>query len=432
GLGGRQQAAVACLIKLQRKGYRADRDPQYKKLRPSVQTQMRPLAALLQAAEALDSSHTQATSLVAADLRPEGVTLRIAGAQAADEQAALVQNSWLWRGVFDHALKALVVPAGEVVQAPPAATLPHPDQPMAAAIQRALAACLQDWQTHQPAALQGDPAAQAKLEATVNELRAGLSGFQSLLKRKALEEVVPELRRLQQAAEGAAWCEAAVADVAAFRGRLPAEKSAGLEPLQTAWDQARSQQQAEFKRLLGDAEGVGLYAQLVQLAEAPPMRKSWDGDVRSSARPLLAELIERLGEREAEVTVQRPKTLKRYRQALAGFAIALEALGGAAILGEPAAQLLADLARFQNRLERLRLSLQFDAAIGDFLDTWAEKQARDKTPQLSGAQPVLAYRQARKAQWSRLRRSLSHDWRPVRASRLRRQMAALLRTLEAS
>ena len=49
-----------------------------------------------------------------------------------------------------------------------------------------------------------------------------------------------------------------------------------------------------------------------------------------------------------------------------------------------------------------------------------------------GAQPVLAYRQARKAQWSRLRRSLSRDWRPVRANRLRRQLAALLRTLEDS
>ena len=132
------------------------------------------------------------------------------------------------------------------------------------------------------------------------------------------------------------------------------------------------------------------------------MRKSRDGDVRSTAKPLLSDLIDRLAEREAAVTVQQPKTLKRYRQALVGLAVAIEALGGAAVLGEAAAQLLADLGRFQNRLDRLRLSLQFDAAIGEFLDVWAEKQARDKTPQLFGAETVLAYRQARKAQWSRL------------------------------
>jgi inorganic triphosphatase YgiF len=432
GLGGRQQAAVACLIKLQRKGYRADRDLQFKKLRPNLQKQMRPLAALLQAAEALDNSHTQTTTLVAADLRPEGVSLRAAGPRAADDTTALIQNTWLWRGVFNHALKAVVVPQAEAAQAPPAATLPHPDQPMAAAIQRALAACLQIWQTSQLAALEGDLAAQAKLEDAINQLRAGLAAFRTLLKRKPVEAVTPGLRELQQAVEAAAWRETAFADIAAFRARLPADKAAGLEPLQTAWEQARRRQQAELKRLLGGTEGADLYAQLVQFASAPPMRESRDGDVRSSARPLLSDLIDRLAEREAAVTVQQPKTLKRYRQALVGLAVAIEALGGAAVLGESAAQLLADLGRFQNRLDRLRLSLQFDAAIGEFLDVWAEKQARDKTPQLFGAETVLAYRQARKAQWSRLRRSLSHDWRPVRANRLRRQITALLRTLESS
>jgi hypothetical protein len=247
-----------------------------------------------------------------------------------------------------------------------------------------------------------------------------------------VEAATPALRELQQAAEEAAWRETAIADIAAFRSRLPPDKAAGLEPLQTAWEHARQRQQAEFMRLLGGAEGAELYAQLVQFAGAPPLRKSGDGDVRSTARPLLSDLIDRLAKREAAVTVQQPKTLKRYRQALAGLAVALEALGGASVLGEPAAQLLADLGRFQSRLDRLRLSLQFDAAIGEFLDEWAEKQARDKTPQLFGAQTVLAYRQARKAQWARLRRSLSHDWRPVRANRLRRQITALLRTLESS
>ena len=431
GLGSRQQAAVACLIKLQRKGYRADRDAQFRKLRTNVQQQMRALAALLQAADALDASQTQSTVLVAADLRPEGASLRLAGPSAPADSAAL-QNAWLWRTVFNHALKTQVVPDAEAAQAPPAATLPHPDQPMAFAIQRALGACLQTWQTSQAAAAQGDAAAQAKLEKAIDELRAAFGAFKSLLKRKPVQAVAPELRRLQRAAAAAAWCETAIADVTTFRGRMAPEKAAGLLPLENAWKQARQRRQAEFQEWIGGQAGAELYAELVALADAPPMRKSKTGDVRSCARPLLTELIEHLAEREAAVTVQQPKTIKRYRQALAGLAVALEALGGAVILGQPAAQLLADLARFQNRLERLRVSLQFDAAIGDFLDEWAEKQARDKSPQLFGAQPVLAYRQARKAQWSRLRRSLSRDWRPVRANRLRRQMAALLRTLESS
>jgi hypothetical protein len=98
-------------------------------------------------------------------------------------------------------------------------------------------------------------------------------------------------------------------------------------------------------------------------------------------------------------------------------------------MGEEAELLLADLLRLDNRIDRWLASNVLNEAVAAFLDDWAEQQARRKAPQLFGAQAVLAYRQARKAQWFRLRSTLVRDWRPLRAARLRRRANTLLKQL---
>ena len=116
-------------------------------------------------------------------------------------------------------------------------------------------------------------------------------------------------------------------------------------------------------------------------------------------------------------------------EGLARLACALEALGGRTTMGDEADRLLADVQRMEDRIERWLASSALNDAIADFLDAWAEQQARRKAPQLFGAQSVLAYRQARRTQWSRLRTNLAREWRPLRASPLRRRANTLLNQL---
>ena len=148
-----------------------------------------------------------------------------------------------------------------------------------------------------------------------------------------------------------------------------------------------------------------------------------------AAPVLLDELCAEVAEREARVVADRPARYRRYQDGLARLASALEALGGPTTMGEEAEQLLADVQRLGNRIDRWLASSVLNDAIATFLDEWAEHQARRKAPQLFGAQAVLAYRQARRAQWSRLRSGLVRDWRPLRATRLRRRANVLLKQL---
>jgi hypothetical protein len=144
---------------------------------------------------------------------------------------------------------------------------------------------------------------------------------------------------------------------------------------------------------------------------------------------LLEELCTDLTERQAKVVTDRPKTYRRYQESLARLACALEAMGAQQGQDGEAERLLADVVRLEDRIERWLAINALNDAIAEFLDAWAEQQARRKAPQLFGAQSVLAYRQARRAQWSRLRSSLVDDWRPLRASRLHRRTNALLNQL---
>ena len=165
------------------------------------------------------------------------------------------------------------------------------------------------------------------------------------------------------------------------------------------------------------------------MVQSPPLRRKKSISIRAAAPVLLDELCAELAERQSKVITDRPKTYRRYQEGLARFACALEALGGKATMGDEAERLLADVQRLEDRIERWLASNGLNDAIADFLDAWAEQQARRKAPQLFGAQPVLAYRQARRTQWSRLRSSLVIDWRPLRPNRLRRRANTLLNQL---
>ena len=104
GFSPREQAIISCVLRFQRTAYRPDRDPDFTRLRPTQQEQVRQLAALLQAAGGLDHSHTQSTALLGADISSDCLTLRVSGPSAELDGAQACRQSRLWQPVFHLAL----------------------------------------------------------------------------------------------------------------------------------------------------------------------------------------------------------------------------------------------------------------------------------------------------------------------------------------
>ncbi len=428
-IGPVEQAIIACVLHLQHKGYRADRDPVFKHLRPAEQSQVRYLSALLQIAGGLDRSDTQSTTLKSAELTAETVVLRLVGPKAEIDGNYACRKSWLWPPVF-HVTLAHALGSHSATAARHSLVTVDQDELIGAVFGRQLTTALRRWQTSLPGTISADASGLNDLLSGVDQALAALGAFASVLKRRPVKEVKRPLRDLRALLAAVVEQRNALSDLEVYcSGRSPAA-SAELQPLREAWERANRRQQATVKTVLQNADTVRLYAALSGMAQTPPVRHRKSTTMRVAAPVLLEELCAGVAEREEMVVTDRPKTYRRYAEAMANLACVLEALGAQTTMGEEAGRLLADVQRLQNRIERWLASNILNDAVAEFLDSWAEQQARRKAPQLFGAQSVLAYRQARRAQWSHLRSNLARDWRPVRASRLRRRANLLLKQLK--
>jgi len=421
------QTMVALVLQMQHRGFRVGRDSRFTQLRPYLQSQVRYLAALLQVGVLLDHSQTHTTSLKGAELLGDAVELRLLGSQATADGSYACRHAWLWQPVFHCGLRHTLGPRTPAMarQAEPAAPR---DEPVGEAFSRQMAAGLRTWQSSQPGALAGELAGLTDLQAGIDQVRAALGAFGSMLKRRPVKAVKHSLSRLHNLLADYLAGQAALADLNTYlAGRTPAA-AAELQPMREAWERNGRRQLAAVRAKLSE-DGAAVLAAVEQLAAKPPVRPRKDATLHVAAPVLLDELCAEVAEREAQVIADQPNLYRRYQNGLARLACALEALGGKAAMGEEAEALLADLLRMENRIDRWLGSNVLNEAVAAFLDDWAEQQARRKAPQLFGAQAVLAYRQARKAQWFRLRSSLVRDWRPLRAARLRRRANTLLKQL---
>lgn len=426
-----EQATLSCVLRLQRKGYRADRDVVFRRLRPTEQSQVRYMAALLQVAVLLDHSGAQSTTLESAELRTEAAVLRVTGSKAETDGAYASRYSWLWQPVFHLGLEYAIGPRPKASAVSRQVNIKADrDEPVGAVFGRQMTAALRKWQASLPGANGTAVSGLADVFSGLSKARAALGAFSSVLKRRPLKEIRHPLRTLQTQIEAVVEQQNALSDLEAYCSGRPQASAAELQPLRDAWERAGRRQQQAVRTILESEDTARLYATLSELAQTPPVRRRKSASIRVAAPVLLDELCAEVAEREQMVVTDRPKTYQRYQQGLACLECALEALTGKAVMGQEANRLLGDVQRLEGRLDRWLASNALNGAIAEFLDGWAEQQARRKAPQLYGAQSVLAYRQARRAQWSRLRSSLPDDWRPVRAGRLRRRVNALLKQLE--
>jgi len=428
-LGPTEQAIISCVLHLQHRGFRADRDPVFKPLRPAAQIQARYLAALLQVATQLDHAGARSTTLKGAELRAEAVVLRLMGPKAQADGAYACRKAWLWRPVFHTNLEFAIGPLAQEAATGQPAVGADRDEPAGAVFGRQLAAALRKWEPRQP----GDPASDflafSDPLAGVGQALAAVGAFASMLKRRPVKNVKRQLRVLYGQFATVVAQQKALSDLETYMSGRPAAAIAELEALRDAWERAGRQRQNAMRALLESEETARLHASLTHMARTPPVRRRQATSLRVAAPVLLEELCAEVAEHQDKVVMDRPETYRRYQERLARLAWTLEALGANGTSGGEASRLLADTQRLQDRIERWLAINALNDAIAEFLDAWAEQQARRKAPQLFGAQSVLAYRQARRTQWSRLRSSLAHDWRPLRASRLRRRANTLLNQL---
>jgi hypothetical protein len=421
-LGPAEQAIISCILHFQRKGFRADRDPLFKPLRPAEQSQARYLAALLQVAINLDASGSELTELKGAELHADTVVLRLLGPKARSDGAQACRQTWLWRPVFHSSLAYEIGPRR--ASAPEQGAVAEAgDEPAGAVFGRQLAAALRQWEPRLAGVAGAESLELRDQLAGVSDALAAVGAFATMLKRQPVKDAKKPLRRLQKRLMAVVEQQNALSDLDSYMQGRPAAALAELQPLHEAWERETRQQQSSVKATLESDATAELRQRLTEMAANPPMRHRKTSSMHVAARVLLDEVIGELAERQEKVVTDRPKTYRRYQESLGRLACALDAIGAK---GDDAARLAADVQRLEARIERWLASNALNDAIAAFLDEWAEQQARRKAPQLFGAQAVLAYRQARRAQWTRLRSSLAEDWRPLRASRLRRRTNKLL------
>ena len=426
-LSATDQTIIACVLHLQLKGYRPNRDPLFTQLRPYQQSQVRYLAALLQVSVLLDHSGTQTTDLKGAEQLGDAIQLRLLGARAEADGAYACRKAWLWEPVFHCGLRHALGPRSAAE--PQAVVAAHSDEPVSAAFTRVMEAALRKWQASLPGALTGDLSSLTDLLSGIDQARATLGAFASVLKRHPVKAVKHPFSQLRHQLALYLTGQAALSDLDAYRaGRLPSA-AAELQPMREAWERNGRRQFAALRVELESAGTARLLAALTRMAKTPPLRQRKASTIHVAAPVLLDELCAEVAEREARVAADQPERYRRYQVGLARLAWAIDALGGKASMGDEAEQLLSDVQRLETRIDRWLVNHALNDAIAEFLDEWAEQQARRKAPQLFGAQAVLAYRQARRVQWARLRSALAADWRPVRAARLRRRANSLLKQL---
>ena len=136
-----------------------------------------------------------------------------------------------------------------------------------------------------------------------------------------------------------------------------------------------------------------------------------------------------IAEREAALTPDKPKSYTRLGRSIQRCRCAVEFFTPA--LPATAAQdLIGDLARLETRLENLDHYRRLQKQLSQYVDSWAQQQAKGKAPQLHGAHSVLDYSHARRATWEAGLRELKEDLALVRPARLRQRLTALLRTVK--
>ena len=130
----REQLLVAALVAFHRKKVRPSLEPAYLALGRRAQQETLRLAAILRVADGLDYSHTQQTSLVAAESAEVGLNLLLSGPNAVEDAAQALVKADLWQRVFGESLQTSIVPAPVEKSDQPVEAVAPTTQPLEAVV----------------------------------------------------------------------------------------------------------------------------------------------------------------------------------------------------------------------------------------------------------------------------------------------------------
>ena len=233
---------MSCVLHFQHKGYRANRDTDFKSLRPAAQSQARYLGAILQVATQLDSSATQSTVLKGVDLHEESVVLRVMGPDAKTDGKSACHKAWLWRPVFHSGLEFVIGPRSVAADKPVAPA--DRDESAGAAFGRQLAAALRLWEPRQSDGASSELLMCRDQLAGVGKAQAAVGAFGSMLKRRPVKDVKRPLRTLHRRLAAVVEQQNAISDLETYMDGRPPAVIAELQPLRDAWARAAAQRQA--------------------------------------------------------------------------------------------------------------------------------------------------------------------------------------------
>ncbi|MCC6190301.1 MAG: hypothetical protein IT318_14815 [Anaerolineales bacterium] len=390
---------------------------------------VRLIAALLQAADALDEAQDQSIRLEAVTIEPGRVVARLSGPRAPRVARQAHDRARLWRSALRTRLEFTFTPLSPAELAQLATSPPASDWMLSRGLQRLLAGALLRWQASLESVVAGQAGAMVAAEQATTYLRQALAAFQAALKRKPSRRLRQDLGALETLLREANDWDRLRGSLLAFQSRQRPDAAAGLQPFVDAAGQAAQQAQGIASAWLHGPAAFELAETLVDFAGLVPVRRKQEVAFSAAVPEQLRAAAAAMGTAQAKFSAQEPKALRRLANSALRCRAWLDAAGDAGRLDIAAADLGTDLGQLAQRLDVLRQLDTADAAVGAFLDRWAVRQARRKAPQLHGAEPVLAFRQAVRAQRRQEQRALAGDWRPVRGRTLNRRLAKVLAAL---
>ncbi len=451
-----ERLMLACIVAFAAGKLRAEREPTMAALDEKAQRQVLVLAALARIAEALDSSRTQRTEIVAvtgADGARCEITL--AGPAAEPDAAEAGRQAEAWRTLLKQelifrwrpAVTATAEPAQpEVAPAvtvgPSTAAAPSPpaeipplaaDDPMSEAGRKVLAIHFGRMLANEPGTRLGeDPEALHDMRVATRRMRAAFALFEPYYEARVIRPLGKGLRRAGRTLGAVRDLDVLLEKARAYVAGLPAENAGALDPLLEAWSERREAARRQmldyldssaYRRLVTEfsafltTPGAGAIAVAADAATPYQVRHVIPGLILERYASVRA--YERLLP-DAPTTTYHALRIecKRLRYALEFFR---------EVLGEETPALIKQITAMQDLLGELQDACVAAGLLTDFLDEHRRQaQKRGDPAVVAGIEAYLAAQQVRQAE---LLASFGAPWAELIGPEFRRRLALAIAAL---
>jgi CHAD domain-containing protein len=433
--------ALAALVALNRNRARPEREPAMSALDPKMQQDVMAMTALLQLAEALDFSRTQATQIERLESE-DGVRVEatLTGPAATVDAMQATGRAALWYDLFGQQLVfvaegspdaglQLAQPAAPEAPAPQEAAPAKPiasDEPMSEAGRDLLALHYGRMVANEEGSRLGeDIEAVHDMRVATRRMRAAFQVFDPYYKDKAVKPHIKGLRRTGQTLGAVRDLDVLLEKARAFQAELPEEDRATMAPLIIHWEAAREMARRELIEYLdGDAyrefktEFESFLSTPGEGALEVPPGQPVPHLVRHVAPQLIFERYETVRAYDTLIPGMPLTTYHLLRIDFKRLRYALEFFKD--VLGPESLAVIKQTTAVQDLLGELQDAHVAEGLINDFLTAQQKRKKKAQPPSLAGVEHYLAYQHDRQAT---LLQGFAPLWETVTGREFRRGLA---------